>query len=422
MPTVHTRRLKCKGDAFGIFERIKQKPHAFFLDSSFNAPQARFSYLGFDPFKIIEGRDIAALKKAWEPHRLPKGAGHFPAGAVGYLGYDGQLWFGLYDGVIAIDHYANTVVLSALSKRRLEILESALKADAPPTAFKAFKGRLTFKSNFTKAQYLSAVRRVLTHIRDGNIYQINLSQRVEALVHNWQDYTDAAAVYSQLRSQSPSPFGAYLDDGHQFILSASPERFVQLCGDIVQVRPMKGTRPRGKNAAGDARLKKELLNSPKEIAELLMVTDLERNDLGRVCDYGSVRVKAMRAIEEYATVFQATSTVEGRLHQSFDQFDLLKAVFPSGSVTGCPKIAAMEIISELEKGSRGLYTGALGYISFSGDMDFNVLIRTLFLRKNSIAFHVGGGIVADSTPQAEWEETWVKAYAMQEALRKVFGA
>ncbi len=422
MKTILTRRLTFDGDAFGLFQRIKQRPHAFFLDSSLCGAGARFSYLGFDPFKVIDGRSLAALQKAWSAYRLPQAGMAFPAGAVGYLGYDGQIWFGLYDGVAAIDHKAGAVILSALSKKRLDILEEALRVDRPLCVQTPFKGRLLFKSNFTKPQYVAAVSRALAHIKRGDIYQINLSQRIDVAIKHWQDYADAALIYGQLRRTSPSPFGAYLDDGKQYILSASPERFLQLRAGLVQVRPMKGTRPRGKDRVGDERLRQELISSAKEIAELLMVTDLERNDLGRVCDYGSVKVKAMRNIEEYATVFQATSTVEGRLHKQFDQFDLLKSVFPSGSVTGCPKIAAMRIISDLEKGSRGLYTGALGYISFTGDMDFNVLIRTLFLKKDSISFHVGGGIVADSNPQAEWEETWVKAYAMQEALRRVFEA
>jgi para-aminobenzoate synthetase component 1 len=163
-----------------------------------------------------------------------------------------------------------------------------------------------------------------------------------------------------------------------------------------------------------------LLKSPKEIAELLMVTDLERNDLGRVCDYASVKVKTMRTIETYKSVFQATSTIEGRLRKDCDQFDLLQAAFPSGSVTGCPKIEAMKIIKKLEHGPRGLYTGALGYMSFSGDMDFNVLIRSMFLKQNQIIFHVGGGIVADSKPLDEWQETWDKAVPLIAALKQSF--
>jgi len=163
-----------------------------------------------------------------------------------------------------------------------------------------------------------------------------------------------------LRRSFPSEFGAYFDDGRQVILSASPERFLKLQNGIAHLKPMKGTRPRGKTRAQDRTLKEQLQKSPKEIAELLMVTDLERNDLGRVCDYSSVKVKVMRTIETYASVFQATSTVEGRLRRGYDQFDLLQASFPSGSVTGCPKIEAMKIIKKLERGPRGLYTGRWG--------------------------------------------------------------
>ena len=181
---------------------------------------------------------------------------------------------------------------------------------------------------------------------------------------------------------------------------------------------MKGTRPRGKGKAWDQRLKQQLKSSPKEIAELLMVTDLERNDLGRVCDYASVKVTSMRSIETYRSVFQATSTIEGRLRKDCDSFDLLRATFPSGSVTGCPKIEAMKIIDQLERSPRGLYTGALGYMSFCGDMDFNVLIRSIFMKPREVSFHVGGGIVADSKPADEWQETWDKAKPMIEALTR----
>ncbi len=418
MKALYTRRLKFKGDAFGVFNKIKHAKHVFFLDSSLPGARSQFSYLGFAPVDIIKGHHIAALKKAWRPYRVAARDLVFPAGAVGYLAYDGQLWFGLYDGVIAIDHANGEIVLSALSRPRLNALEAILETQAFPSVVRPLKARLPFSSNFTKASYMRAVKAALKHIKAGDIYQINLSRRIDVLLKNWSQHTDAASIYGQLRAQSPSPFSAYLDDGTQHILSVSPERFLQLRGQQVSVSPMKGTRPRGENKAQDAQIKKELLGNAKEIAELLMVTDLERNDLGRVCEYGSVKVKQMRTIETYATVFQATSMVEGRLHPKFDQFDLLKATFPSGSVTGCPKIAAMDIIRRQEKGPRGLYTGALGYISFTGDMDFNVMIRTLFLSKHVLSFHVGGGIVADSNPAAEYQETCVKAHALEQALKK----
>ena len=277
-----------------------------------------------------------------------------------------------------------------------------------------------FKSNFTKADYMKAVRQALEHIRRGDIYQINLSHQIKVQGPLGSGSLEPAAIYKNLRRSFPSEFGAYFDDGSQVILSASPERFLKLQKGIALLKPMKGTRPRGETRARDRTLKEQLQKSPKEIAELLMVTDMERNDLGRVCDYASVKVKVLRAIETYASVFQATSTIEGRLRKGCDQFDLLQAVFPGGSVTGCPKIEAMKIIKELERGPRGLYTGALGYMSFSGDMDFNVMIRTMFLNQKQITFHVGGGIVADSKPQAEWQETWDKAKPLMDALKQSF--
>jgi para-aminobenzoate synthetase component 1 len=179
---------------------------------------------------------------------------------------------------------------------------------------------------------------------------------------------------------------------------------------------MKGTRPRGKSNIEDQKLREELLNSTKEKAELLMVTDLLRNDLGRVCDYGSIKVRDMRTIEEYEYVFQATSTIEGRLKDDKDCFDVLRASFPGGSITGCPKIRSMQIIEELEPTRRGIYTGAMGYINFDGNMDFNILIRTLLAYRDKFYFQVGGGIVADSTPDREYEETLVKARALQTVL------
>jgi para-aminobenzoate synthetase component 1 len=285
---------------------------------------------------------------------------------------------------------------------------------------KPFGRKLVLKSNTTASQYVASVQRALKHIHDGNIYQINLSHKMEASIKNWKQYATAVSIYKNLRRLSPSAFSAYLDEGDSIILSSSPERFLKLAGGIVQVRPMKGTRPRSSDRLRDENNKRELIDSAKEKAELLMVTDLERNDLGKVCRYGSVSVKAMRTIEEYATVFQATSTVEGVVRQDRDQMDVLESAFPSGSVTGCPKIEAMRIIGQLEKSGRGLYTGALGYISFTGEMDFNVLIRTLFLAKDKISFYVGGGIVADSSPRKEYEETLLKAQAMIAALREAF--
>jgi len=438
MPSVNQTTLSFTGDAFKLFHTFKDQPHVFFLDSSLHRSPKQFSYIGFDPITTIKGGDLDGFKKVFEKYRLRKQKLSFPAGAVGYLGYDGSLFFGLYDTILAIDHQKNQLIISSFSESRIKDIVKQLcvfsgdRRRGIPSERRLLRARwgnlragpeklpLVFKSNFTKAGYMKAVRQALEHIRRGDIYQINLSHQIKVNIPQWQKYTQAPAIYKNLRHAFPSEFGAYLDDGKQMILSASPERFLKLHDGKIQVKPMKGTRPRGETVIQDKRLKEELLKSPKEIAELLMVTDLERNDLGRVCAYASVKVKAMRTIERYASVFQATSTIEGQLRKGFDQFDLLQATFPSGSVTGCPKIEAMKIIKQLEHGPRGLYTGALGYMSFSGDMDFNVMIRTMFLNKDQISFHVGGGIVADSKPSDEWQETWDKAKPLIETLERSF--
>ena len=413
------RTIPFSGDPFTIFRKFYGRPGLFFLDSSQPGAQARYSYIGFSPFKTVTGGSFDVLRRAFQKYHKPRRGEMLCGGAVGYVGYEGGFHFGFYDQVIAFDRQRKDLIINAPNKSQVEDIRAVLADQAPRIPrVSPVKRRIEFKSNFNKAGYISAVRKALWHIQRGDIYQINLS-RILQLSLDWEKHADAAAMYSALRQHSPSPFAAYFDDSRQIILSSSPERFLKFSGGIAQVKPMKGTRPRGRSAAQDRRLRHELLHSPKEIAELLMVTDLERNDLGRVCEYGSVKVKARRSIEAYKNVFQATATIEGKLHRGKDQFDLLQAVFPSGSVTGCPKIEAMKIIAQLEKAPRGLYTGALGYIDFGGHMDFSVLIRSIFLKPGKITFHAGGGIVADSDPQAEYDETGVKAAAMQAALNEV---
>ncbi|MBI3315140.1 MAG: anthranilate synthase component I family protein [Candidatus Omnitrophica bacterium] len=417
------RTLDLKAGAFEVFAAFKDRPHAFFLDSGMNSPAGRFSFIGFSPSSIIEGhllQDLERLRAAFDKHKVPvRDFPHpLPAGMVGYIRYDLGFFFGFYDTVICIDHAAGAVhVTSTGPPQRLQEILRVLENIGPPASPIRPKGEiggpLQLTSNFDKDGYAAIVRRALEHIRAGDIYQINLSREVRAVCCGVDPWT----VYGALRRISPSDHSAYFNDGKNHILSSSPEQFVVVNGRRVHVKPMKGTRPRGQTPPEDARFRRQLETSAKEIAELLMVTDLERNDLGRVCDYGSVRVSEMRAIEQYATVFQATSTVEGTLHRGRDGFDVLKACFPSGSVTGCPKIAAMTIIECLETAGRGLYTGALGYMSFTGDMDFNVLIRTLIVAPDGITFNVGGGIVADSDPLMEYEETVLKAQAMEAALK-----
>jgi para-aminobenzoate synthetase component 1 len=381
---------------------------------------------------------------------------------VGYFGYDFGLhlekiplqaeddlklpdcFFGLYDCILTIDHYERKLHICSSG---LPEKNAALRARRAAERLKEIEKRLSenlagkpmlvpgslpdgptsldldrfLESNFTPGSYRSAVEQALGHIARGDIYQVNLSQRFVFDPKDMAGPWKPLDLYRRLRHLSPANFSGLMNCGDSWILSSSPERFLRLSGRTLETRPMKGTRPRGITPQEDRKLRNELLKSPKEIAELLMITDLERNDLGRVCRYGSVKVREMRTIEEYSTVFQTTSTVEGTIRDDKDALDVIEACFPGGSITGCPKIRAMEIIEALEPVRRGIYTGALGYIDFSGDMDFNIMIRTLLLKNDKIYFHVGGGVVADSDPQKEYEETLVKAKAMGMCLRDVFG-
>ena len=223
-------------------------------------------------------------------------------------------------------------------------------------------------------------------------------------------------MYKTLKKINPAPFASYLNFGDIKVVSASPERFLKKNANYIETRPIKGTRPRGETPDKDKALKKELINSPKDRAENLMIIDLERNDLGRICEYASVRVKEFMACEEYASVFHLVSTVTGKLKNDIDAIDCLINCFPGGSITGAPKIKAMEIIEKLEPVKRSIYTGSIGYIGFNGNMDTSIVIRTFIVKGNTAYFQVGGGIVQDSSPEKEYQETLDKAKALIEAL------
>ena len=261
------------------------------------------------------------------------------------------------------------------------------------------------------------MRRAKEYIAAGDIYQVNLSQRLSA------PFTaDPFALYQRLAHENPAPFAAYFHTPDAAIVSCSPERFLQVRGREVETRPIKGTRPRGATPEEDARLAAELLASEKDRAENVMIVDLERNDLGRACEFGSVHVPELFAVEQYATVFHLVSTVRGRLRPEVTALDCLRASFPGGSITGAPKVRSMEIIEELEPTRRGVYTGAIGYLCFSGDMDTNIVIRTVVVKDGTAHFQVGGGIVADSDPEAEYQETMDKGVALARALAAEAGA
>jgi anthranilate/para-aminobenzoate synthase component I len=261
-----------------------------------------------------------------------------------------------------------------------------------------------------RENFLAMVRRAQEYIAAGDIYQVNLSHRIAS---PWSG--DPWAFYEALRHYSPAPNAAFLDLGDRAVLSASPESFLKMSGPAIRTRPIKGTRPRRADPLADERSAFDLLTSAKEVAELVMITDLERNDLGSVCEFGSVTVPELLKLERHEQVFHLVSTVEGRLRAGVDHAAAFRACFPGGSITGAPKKRAREIIAELEPRPRGLYTGALGWFGFNGESQFSIPIRTVIIERDDSGpsagahFHVGSGIVADSSPEAEWQETLDKA-------------
>lgn len=448
---------KYNKDPFDIFCALRDKKNVFFLDSGLNLDGlGRFSFLGFEPEFILKTKEeenlFLLLRHNLNKFKLPvqlNKLSPFLGGFCGYLSYDLGLslekirsknlnvldvpaaYLGFYNALIIIDHLKKRLAIFACgfpeknsrasklkAKERFRGIEACLsgrqallgenqhlKAEAPEIKIR------DLKSNFTHENYIRAINMAKEYIAEGEIYQINLSQRFTA-----ECSVGGFSLYQRLRRLFPAAFSAYFDAGDFQIISSSPERFLSLEKSKVTTRPMKGTRPRGRLEDEDLSLKEELLTSEKDKAELLMIVDLERNDLGRVCEYESIKVTKPRILETYTTVFQTTAEIEGRLHKDKDRVDLLRACFPGGSITGCPKIRAMRIIDELEPTRRNIYTGALGYLDLAGNMDFNILIRTLLLKDGKVYFHVGGGIVADSDPEAEYQETLVKAKAIFEAL------
>jgi len=387
----------------------------------------------------LRANPFLELKKLLKKYELAGDSKDIPftGGAVGYLSYDLKGFieelpdsakddlklpgsaFGFYDSVVIYDNlkkrcYISNLGISGKSSRELkDAIARASGRDADHDDDPA--GRISYRdlrSNFSKRSYGAAVRRAKAYIAKGDIYQVNISQRFQARLSG-----DPFDLYVRLRTCSPAPFAAYLNFDDAVILSSSPERFLLKRGDYVETRPIKGTRPREpKDARRDEALEAELRDSAKDMAEHIMIVDLERNDLGRICVYGSVRPTESAIIERYANVFHLVSTVSGTLKPGTDPVDCLTAAFPGGSITGAPKIRSMEIIDELEDVKRSVYTGAIGYISFDGNMDTSIVIRTFIMKGKKLYFQVGGGIVADSSPEKEYEETIHKAAGLMQAL------
>ena len=446
--------------AFSIFAEDET---AVFLDSAQSVERlGRYSFIAAEPFQVLESRDgqvtidgrpragspFAVLRQelAKYPLRSEWGVPPFQGGAAGYFGYDlgrhlerlpapsddstafPDLRLGFFDVIAAFDNLERRAwILSSgypepeprgrwqrAEARMLAFWRRLAQAQEPVGGLPPAPRRTPIvRGNFSRADYESAVQRIVDYIHAGDIFQANLSQRLSARLPT--DYTPFT-LYRRLRALNPAPFAAYLKFGHQVIASSSPERFLKLSGGKVESRPIKGTRPRGRNETDDERLAEELLASEKDRAENVMIVDLLRNDLSRVCLDDSVDVPELCALERYATVHHLVSTIVGRLRPEATAVDLLEASFPGGSITGAPKIRAMEIIAELEPTRRGPYCGSIGYIGFDGTMDSNIVIRTYTINRDRVTFQAGGGIVADSDPVAEYEETLAKARALLVAL------
>jgi aminodeoxychorismate synthase component I len=313
--------------------------------------------------------------------------------AAGFVDYDGTFCFGLYEDALIYRH---------AEQRWYEIGDLSSRLKDPPVV--PMRAGPKFAPEMAGEKFCELVHRAQEYIAAGDIYQVNLAHRFSA---PWTG--DAFAFYEALRHYSPAPYSAFLELGGRAILSTSPESFLRISDRSIRTRPIKGTRPRRADATADALSAYQLRNSPKETAELVMITDLERNDLGAICEYGSVRVKELLRLEVYEHVFHLVSTVEGLLREEVDHVAALRRCFPGGSITGAPKKRAREIIAELEQKPRAVYTGALGWLGFNGESQFNIAIRTVVMEDDRAHFHVGAGIVADSIPEKEWQETLDKA-------------
>lgn len=340
-------------------------------------------------------------------------------------------YFAIYDTFIVHDYSkGKSFIVSCNSHERIEQIEEQLNekfqsisADSKNVIYESdsfFTSTVVdkgIKSNLTRVEYEKAVDIIKEYIASGDIYQANLTQQ---MTYELPKNITTEKIFKRLRHIHPAPFSAYIQRQNDTVISASPERFLYVRdvgeGKIVEAYPIKGTRPRGNNSVEDKQLREELLRSEKDRAENIMIVDLLRNDIGKVCEYGSVIVEELCALHEHPSLFHLVSKVRGKLRENVKVSDLLRATFPCGSITGAPKIRAMEIIDEIETTPRGLSMGAIGYFSFSGSLDLNVAIRTMVIRDNIARFNVGGGIVADSVPTNEYDESLVKATALRKAL------
>ena len=439
--------------------------YAFLLESVEGGEHVgRYSFLGKDPFLILRARDgkttidrggvtsesdqsfVDTLRRLMADFRSPfvPDLPRFTGGAVGYLGYGASSWFEpvlgdlgtsddgadqagfmLFDTVLAFDHVQHRILIIANARitadedleslyqfacAKIQFLERELERSLSHKRAEPGKG-VVVRSNYTQAKYEEQVRAAKEHIAAGDIYQVVLSQRFDAEV-----VADPFTVYRALRHVNPSPYMYFIRMGGVSIVGSSPEMLVRVEGSRVETHPIAGTRPRGRTGEEDMRLAEELKRNEKERAEHVMLVDLGRNDVGRVCEFGSVRVPQFMGLERFSHVMHLTSIVEGKLADDRDRLDALVSCFPAGTVSGAPKVRAMQIIKELEPSGRGIYAGAVGYLDFAGNLDFCIAIRTVIMTRGKAYVQAGAGIVIDSNPAAEYEETRDKARALLRAL------
>ena len=436
-------------DSSRLFESLSALPWAVFLDSSRPySEQGRYDILSADPETVLitrgrqtEIRDRAGTRLSLEdPFQLLRealgpqveGCGEVPfrGGAIGYFGYDlgrrlerlpslakdvdrlPEMAVGIYPWALVVDHLERRSWLVARKPSRLaEYRRRLLSTAGSPSDFRVLG---SIRSNMSQQSYLTSVARIKDYIHEGDCYQVNFAQRFSVATEGnpWQ-------AYKRLRQLNAAPFSAYLNTPHCQIMSSSPERFLRVSAGQVETRPIKGTCPRGEHPIEDMMLAEALHNSTKDRAENLMIVDLLRNDLGKACAIGSIHVPELFKVESFARVHHLVSTVRGRLAQGENCASLLRACFPGGSITGAPKLRAMEIIEELEPHRRGVYCGSIGYLGFDGGMDTSIVIRTMVHARGMTRLWAGGGIVADSDADAEYRETYHKASALLDLLRQM---
>ena len=456
-------------EADEVFRQLSGLPHALFLDSALRDPVlGRYSFVTADPFDYLEvpvegtgGLEELARRMGALSAGTVAGLPPFQGGAAGLLGYDlgrqlealpaagidefevPALAVGFYDVVVAFDHVSgqswivsqgfpqsDPVDRSRRAKSRLRQFRDWVYAASPPGDGPPQTSRLSrlpsdelapgyptdrldgLLSSFAEPDYLDAIRRAIEYVYSGDIFEVNLAQR---LVYPAGD--DSISLYLRLRDRNPAPFAGYFDLGDFQVVSASPERFLRVNGRSVEARPIKGTRQRTDQPEADRAAGKELLNSEKDRAENVMIVDLMRNDLSRVCRAESVKVSQLCGLESYEYVQHLVSAVRGELRDGKGPIELVGAAFPGGSITGAPKVRAMEIIAELEPTARGAYCGSLGYLGFDGSLDLSILIRTITAGRGWWQLPVGGAIVAQSIPEQEHQETWHKAEGMIRAIQ-----